>query len=173
MIQFSPKLDGDTITLTSGALDISKNLQIDGPGAGELTVSGGGTSAVFAITADDLNVTISGLTIANGSAASGAAITNGSGTLTVTNDTFSSDLANGSFIGGAGLGGAIYSPGGSLTVTDSTFTFDQAVGAAGSRGCQRHPVRSGRKRRRRSASGRRSHLRGRRPGADHQQLLRR
>ena len=40
---FAQKLDGDTITLTSGELDISKNLQIVGPGASELTVSGGGT----------------------------------------------------------------------------------------------------------------------------------
>ena len=96
VIKFAPKLDGDTIALTSGVLDISKNLTIEGPGASNLTISGGGTSGVFGITADGLNVTISGLTIANGSASSGAGITNGNGTLTLTNDTFSNDQANGS-----------------------------------------------------------------------------
>ena len=36
VIKFSPKLDGDTITLTSGELDISKNITIEGPGAGSI-----------------------------------------------------------------------------------------------------------------------------------------
>ena len=75
--------------------------------------------------------------------ASGAGITNGNGTLTVTNDTFSSDQANGSAAGVAGLGGAIYSPGGSLTVTGSTFTFDQAVGGAGAPGVSDTPFGQG------------------------------
>ena len=142
-IQFSPKLDGDTITLTSGPARHQQEPSDRWPGAGELTVSGGGTSGVFVITADSLNVTISGLTIADASAASGAAITNGNGTLTVTNDTFSSDQANGSATGVAGLGGAIYSPGGSLTVTGSTFTFDEAVGAAGAPGVSNTPFGQG------------------------------
>ena len=143
VIQFAPKLDRSTITLTSGELDITKNVQIVGPGANELTVSGGGTSGVFDITADGLNVTISGLTIANGSANSGAGIINGNGTLTVVNDTFSSDQANGSGSGATGLGGAIYSPGGSLTVTGSTFTFDRAVGRRGrAAGARKQALRS-------------------------------
>ena len=143
VIQFSPKLDGATINLTSGALDINKNVQIVGPGANELTVGGSGVSGVFDITADGLNVTISGLTIANGSASSGAGITNGNGTLTVANDTFSDDQANGSLAGTPGLGGAIYSPGGSLTVTGSTFTFDQADGGAGAVGTSNTPFGQG------------------------------
>src|SRR5262245_9037415 len=78
-IKFSSTLNGDKIILTSGELDINKNLQIAGPAPGELTVSGGGSSAVFVITTDGLNVTISGLTIADGSATSGAGIANGNG----------------------------------------------------------------------------------------------
>src|SRR4029077_10883233 len=38
----APSLDGQTITLTSGELLINKDLTIAGPGAGQLTVSGGG-----------------------------------------------------------------------------------------------------------------------------------
>src|ERR1700756_3838541 len=39
-IVFAPSLNGQTITLTSGELLINKNLTINGPGAGALTVSG-------------------------------------------------------------------------------------------------------------------------------------
>jgi len=122
VIKFSPRLDGQTIDLTSGALPITKNLQIQGPGAGDLTISGGGTSGVFSITTSGLNVTISGLTIADGSAAAGAGISSAGGTLTVQNDTFTNDQAVAPS-GGAGQGGAISSPSGALTVSGSTFSF--------------------------------------------------
>src|SRR5438309_1532389 len=39
-IQFSNQLQGHTITLTAGQLAITKNLDIEGPGANRLTVSG-------------------------------------------------------------------------------------------------------------------------------------
>ena len=39
-IVFAPSLDGQTITLTSGELAISKSLDIAGPGAGSLAISG-------------------------------------------------------------------------------------------------------------------------------------
>ena len=71
-IVFAPSLDGQTITLTSGELLIKKNLTIAGPGAGELTVSGGGLSRVFEV-AQKENVTLSGLTISNGAAQSSGA----------------------------------------------------------------------------------------------------
>src|SRR5262245_16126875 len=38
-IVFDPSLNGQTITLTSGELVINKNLTIQGPGAGLLTIS--------------------------------------------------------------------------------------------------------------------------------------
>ena len=41
-INFAHSLIGQTIKLTSGELTIAKSLDIDGPGAGQLTVSGGG-----------------------------------------------------------------------------------------------------------------------------------
>ena len=46
-IAFAPSLVGQTITLTSGELLVNKNLTITGPGAGKLTVSGGGSSRVL------------------------------------------------------------------------------------------------------------------------------
>ena len=53
-----------TILLTSGELQITHNVAIDGPGAGNLAVSGNATFRVFENFASD--VTISGFTITNG-----------------------------------------------------------------------------------------------------------
>jgi hypothetical protein len=60
-----------TLVLTSGELVISKNLTITGPGADRLAISGNNSSRVFNIGAG-YTVEISGLTIRNGRAASGA-----------------------------------------------------------------------------------------------------
>src|SRR6516165_552682 len=53
-----------TIMLTSGELQIGRNVTISGPGAASLAVNGNATLRVFHIFAS--NVTISGLTITNG-----------------------------------------------------------------------------------------------------------
>src|SRR5262249_36266185 len=47
-IVFDPSLYGQTITLTSGQLAVSKSLDIEGPGADQLAVSGNHQSRVFA-----------------------------------------------------------------------------------------------------------------------------
>lgn len=70
-IVFAKKLDGGTISLSSGAeLYIGKNLTIQGPGAGLLTVSAQpvvntGTSRIFEV-APGATVTLGGLTISHG-----------------------------------------------------------------------------------------------------------
>src|SRR5262249_25148546 len=46
-INFASSLKGQTITLTSGELLINKGLTIQGPGAAQLTISGGNSSRVF------------------------------------------------------------------------------------------------------------------------------
>ena len=71
-ITFAGTVTG-TITLTSGRLDINKNLTITGPGADVLTISGNNASRVFSIS-HGVEVTISGLTIANGDADWGGGI---------------------------------------------------------------------------------------------------
>src|SRR5581483_8285764 len=48
-INFAPSLEGQTIALTSGRLNISQNITITGLGTNELTVSGSGSSRVFYI----------------------------------------------------------------------------------------------------------------------------
>ena len=55
-----------TIVLTTGELSITKDVTINGPGAGSLTIDGNGISRVFRITG--VTASISGLTLTNGGA---------------------------------------------------------------------------------------------------------
>ncbi len=157
-IVFSHKLDGQTITLTSGELIVNKDLNIDGPGAQRLAVSGGGASRVFDISGG-ATVTLSGLTITGGSADMGGGILNEAGaTLDIIQATLTDNQALGGASGnadggaieneaGASLsivqtalvgnqtnssnqsyGGAIYNQG-NATIRSSTFTANQALGS--------------------------------------------
>jgi len=114
-----------TITLTSGFLEISDDLTITGPGANVLTVDGNAASNVFNVPAN--NVTISGLTIANGNAFVGGGISYfGDGTMNVTNCTLTNNVAF--------LGGGIQSESGTVNVTDCTLSDNFAFGASGPAG---------------------------------------
>jgi predicted outer membrane repeat protein len=125
-IDFAPTVTG-TITLASSLPRITQSIAIMGPGAGALTISGNNAYQIFYISSGAL--TISGLTLANGYNAldDGGAIVNNSGTnsgtLTVTNSTFSN---NSSVYSGGGGGGAIGNYYGTLTVTNSTFSGNSA-----------------------------------------------
>jgi predicted outer membrane repeat protein len=121
-IVFAPSLNGQTITLTSGELLINKNLTINGPGTGELTISANNTSRVFEV-AKKVQVSLTGLTISDGSASLGGAIyIDQGGTLTIGNDTLSGNSASD--------GGAIDNLG-TLTITNSTLSGNTAIEAAG------------------------------------------
>ncbi len=116
-INFDPGL-GSQITLTSGELQINKDLDIEGPGANKLTVNGNHTSRVFDIPTAGVTVTISGLTISGGKAANGGGILN-SGTVTVTNSTLSGNSAS--------TGGGIFNfNSGTVTLTNSTLSGNSA-----------------------------------------------
>ena len=90
-----------TIGLTSGELLVTRNITISGPGAESLAVNGNGKSTVFHIATGE-TVTISGLTITNGSAESGGGIHNDHATLTLNNCTISGNTAT------SNRGGGIY-----------------------------------------------------------------
>src|SRR5262245_1477811 len=135
-IVFDPSLKGQTITLTSGQLEISKSLTIQGLGAGQLTVSGDSLSRVFQVD-QKVTVTLSGMTISNGYAGylgnlysyDGGGILN-LGTLTVRSCTLSGNHADGTTYFDTHGGGGIYNAG-TLTVSNSTLTSNQAVDAGG------------------------------------------
>jgi predicted outer membrane repeat protein len=129
-IDFAPALNGQTITLTTGALVIGRSLTIAGPGAGSLTINGNQNGTVFDIDANagSDNVTISGLTITGGAFTSSGSDTGGGGilaeslaTLTLVGDTISGNQATITTAGDAG-GGGVYMNGGALTVTNSTIS---------------------------------------------------
>jgi hypothetical protein len=123
IVQFQAGLSG-TITLTSGTLSITKNLTIAGPGASLITVSGNNRFEDFDI-GPAITVTISGLTIDNGTSTSfGGGIAN-NGALTLTKSTVSSNFAG-------SRGGGIYnSASGTLLVTNSVVTGNSTSNAGG------------------------------------------
>src|SRR6266404_5368504 len=127
MIDFDPALNGQSVTLTSDELLISKNIAISGPGANLLTVAraqGVSNFRIFHITPSH-TVTVQGLTITNGSpgAGFGGGILNDGGTLSVINCTLSgnhSPLSGGAIDNFAGESSA------TLTVESSTLTGNLA-----------------------------------------------
>ncbi len=142
-IVFSPSLAGQTITLTSGDLAIEKDLDIEGPGASLLAVSGNDSSRVFTIR-NSASVIIAGLTITHGrvtgnghteSHHGGAGILNVGGTLILSADVLSYNQALGSDKDSWFGGGAVFSAQRAhLTVTDSTFVNNLVVGSSGGYG---------------------------------------
>jgi hypothetical protein len=117
-IVFAPSLDGQTIGLTTGVLDINKSLTIQGPGASQLTVSGNYSSTVFQVEANT-QVMLSGLTISNGQGYAGGVLNYGN--LTVSACT----VSNNGFNPGAEFGGGIANFA-SLTVSNSTLSGNRA-----------------------------------------------
>src|SRR4051794_36606148 len=77
-IVFDSKLAGQTITLTSDELRIKESLDIEGPGADLLTISGNDTIRVFDIL-EGSTVRIAGLTIMHGLAQVGGGNDHGAG----------------------------------------------------------------------------------------------
>ncbi|MFI5458140.1 MAG: beta strand repeat-containing protein, partial [Isosphaerales bacterium] len=147
-INFAPSVTG-TITLTGGALNITTNLNIEGPGAANLTIDGSNASTVFSVSGG-VTATIAGLTIAHGSSTNGGGIAN-DGTLSLTNCTVASSVAS---VSGGGIdnegtltatsctiannvanqfGGGILNDG-SLTLTNSTIASNAAPFVAGGGG---------------------------------------
>ncbi len=123
-IAFASGVTGTINLSTLGALpQITGNLDLFGPGANLLTVSGGARVGILSATSS--NAAISGITIANGNPAvdiNGGGILN-LGTLTVNNSAFFGNTASVS-------GGAIYNSG-TLSVTNSTFSNNNAGHAGG------------------------------------------
>ncbi|HJQ27065.1 MAG TPA: HYR domain-containing protein [Blastocatellia bacterium] len=124
-IDFQPGLTG-TITLTTGELAINDSLQIQGPGALRLEISGNDASRVFNLSGA-ITVSLSGLTISHGnSAATGGGIfSSGNGTLNLTACAIRDNQANG------GNGGGLDSPSVNLTMSGCTMSGNSATGGGG------------------------------------------
>jgi hypothetical protein len=133
-IEFAPGLSG-TITLVQGALTITKSVDIAGPGASVLTVSGNHRSGVFYIpsSADPQTVDLSDLTIADGTGVTvgssfpaGGGLYADSSMVTLTRCTVTGNSAT--------IGGGIYSSRSTMVLDSSTVTSNQAVARGGADG---------------------------------------
>ena len=121
-INFDSSLNGQRITLTSGQLNVDKDVTISGPGAKNMAVDGTTQSRVFYVNPGK-TVTIDGLTVANGyTGFYGGGIYNDSATLTVTNCMLSGNSA----YSGGGIRNESANGGATLTVTNSTISGNSA-----------------------------------------------
>jgi hypothetical protein len=126
-INFDPTVHG-TITLTSGELGLFGDLTILGPGAGNLTVSGNNAQRVFHVE-PGANVTIFGLTIANGSAPDFGGGIESEGSLNLSISTLRNNHAA---LDGGGVAFRVQNTGAAnLTVNGCTFANNSAPSAAG------------------------------------------
>jgi len=135
-ITFDASLSG-TILLTSGALNIAKNLTIHGPVARTLSVSSDYKSGDIVHILSGLAVTISNLDFVDSTIYNNSFIYN-EGTLTLTNSTVSGNTSNGSGGGGSG-GGGIYNFG-TLTLTNSTVLGNTSKSGGGIEIASQMPV---------------------------------
>ena len=133
VITFDAALENQNISLTTGQIEISKTLTVNGPGSDKLTVSGGGLSRIFAVGAGNA-VAIDGLTLRDGwvSDANGGGAIYAAGPLTITSSSFISNTASSG--GSDGQGGAISFAGGSqytLVVSDTAILSNTAYARGG------------------------------------------
>jgi hypothetical protein len=132
-ISFAPNVH--KIVLTSGELDIGKNVSIMGPGANRLTVSGNDAGRVLHIEGG-VTVDVSGLTISHGKVGSsdGGAVPGGGGIRNEVGGTLKLDsvtVENNQAVGVVGLdefGGGLCNLG-DAEITSCSFSNNQVLGA--------------------------------------------
>src|SRR5215211_1268247 len=136
-INFAPSVTA--VNLTSGELVINKNLTITGPGANQLTVqrsTNGLDFRIFHVTPSTVTVSISGLTVSNGSVSGGDGDRGGirsAGVLTLTDSIISNNHAAGAqFLGGNG--GGVLNESGTMIITRCTISHNSAQYSTGSSG---------------------------------------
>ncbi|HEY2295942.1 MAG TPA: choice-of-anchor Q domain-containing protein [Thermoanaerobaculia bacterium] len=127
-ITFQAGLTG-TITLTSGQIDVTDSVDIQGPGAAALSVSGNNASRVFYLYAETelIDVTISGLTITGGFADDGGGIIDFDENLTLNVVVLTGNHATGATGGGLWMSGSSFS----ATLRGSTISGNTSSLIAG------------------------------------------
>ncbi|MEE9373044.1 MAG: FG-GAP-like repeat-containing protein [Saprospiraceae bacterium] len=115
-ITFASSINGDTITLTSGEIDITKNLTIIGNDTSSTIISAGYNSRVFNIDGDT-HVTLRGVNIQRGFSDDGGAIYS-NGNLTIQRCLIANSISSNN-------GGAIYAND-TLSIDSSAISYNHA-----------------------------------------------
>lgn len=120
-IKFASSVHG-TITLTTGQLTLTGSVNIDGPGAAGLTVSGDDASRAFLVSGGNTSVSISDLTIDKGNAGGngGGGVLN-FGKLTLNGDIITGNVSASTDLGGIAVGGGGLDNMGTANISGCTF----------------------------------------------------
>ena len=121
VVTFQSGLTG-TITLTAGDIEIDDAVSIQGPGADTIAVSGNDNSRIFyadGVDEDEMAVTISGLTLRDGNAFRGGAVSSRDTRLTIADSVLTDNYASND-------GGAVFNVEGSFTLTGTTVSDNAA-----------------------------------------------
>ena len=121
VINFNPSLSGQSIVVT-GELQIDKNLDIEGLGATNLTISSQ-SGRVFNVVDGSTSVTIAGLTIADGVSWQGGGLYNAGATVYLNDCVFTNNSAED--------GGALYNAKGTVNLNDTTLSGNRAWKSGG------------------------------------------
>jgi MBG domain (YGX type)/Bacterial Ig-like domain (group 3)/IPT/TIG domain len=128
-IDFAASLNGETITLSLAVLPTIVNpVNVIGPGANELTVSGANNTSIAPVfsVSTGIEATFYGLTITGGnSGGSGAGINNAGSNVTIINSAISGNATP------SGYGAGLLSDGGTVMVSGSTFSGNSAAYGGG------------------------------------------
>ena len=116
-----------TIALTNGELMVTNSVNINGPGAANLTVSGNNASRVFSF--NNVTSTVSGLTVSNGRITGrGAGINNTGGSLAINNCIVAGNTNEDNF---SQYGGGLCNSTGAVSVVSSTFCGNRSGSGGG------------------------------------------
>ena len=127
-VTFAPGITG-AILLTSGEINITAPVTIQGPGADDLAIDGDDNDRVFEIDGSGVSgtripVTISGLTLRGGDGGSGGAVYG-----QYTDFTLASSVVSGNYA--SSEGGGLYLDSAVVTITDSEISGNRSSGGGG------------------------------------------
>ena len=138
-ISFAASLDGQTITLVGGEMEISEELTIDGDrdndGIADITIDGDSNSRIFNVTSTRKDANFDGLIITGGSETNnggggGIAFSALYGTGSITNSTITGNAVSGSGANGRG-GGVLVFDGGGVSIINSTISDNTSTDSGG------------------------------------------
>ena len=144
-ITFDATLNGQTITLTddplTGELQVTESVDIVGPGAAELTISGADTTGIFWFGDESGASTfnVSGLTLTGGNGETDAGLPNSFGGAVLFFDQFGGDdtlnISDSAIVDNTAVrGGGLHAVLGTLNITDTTISGNSSTRVSGATG---------------------------------------